>query len=727
MSDRPTFSPLWHRVRAMTPRLRPHAQITRQFYRGRRWHVVHDPTSNHFYRLSPVAHEFVGLLDGVRTVEQVWELTLQRHADAAPTQPEVIELVGQMYQANLLTLGVAPQTEQLLSRGRERLKQRAIQQAIGLMYFKVRVFNPDRYLTWLEPILRPILNRWGFLAWCAWVLIALVAILPKWDNLAGNFELAVSPGNWAWMAAVFVVLKIIHETGHGVLCKRFGGQVPEFGFFMLVLLPSPYVDASAAWAFPNKWQRTAVGAGGMMFELAVAALAAHVWLQTGEGLAHQLAYNAMLTASVSTILFNANPLMKFDGYYMLSDLIEVPNLMGRSARMLLHLVQRHIYAIEQTRPPTSVPSERAILIVFGVASLAYRIVVFVSVTLVVMGSMFALGLVLAIWSAAAWFLLPMGKLVHWLATSGQIAERRPRAVLSTLAMAVGALALLGGVPLPDRRHATGVVESERTSGVFVATDGFVRTAHAHVGDRVRKGDPVLTLESPDLRTRRAQVAGEIAEQSVALQRAVATDPALAQATREHLLAQRELLATLDERLASLVVRAPQDGVVVPGLAGADPQSIIGAFVRRGQMVCQVVDPRTRVTATVQTEQASPLTELDAARVHVEMRPVSDPFRLLHAPGTAISIAPAGDRELPHPALGYAGGGEFATDSKDQLGVKSTRPLFRVRVEGAADTNGAAWAGTPGERVHLRLCLPSRPLLWQWADRVRRLVQGRVDL
>jgi len=197
--------------------------------------------------------------------------------------------------------------------------------------------------------------------------------------------------------------------------------------------------------------------------------------------------------------------------------------------------------------------------------------------------------------------------------------------------------------------------------------------------------------------------------------------------REHLVAQRELLATLDERLASLVVRAPQDGIVVPGLAGADPQGVLGAFIKRGQMVCEVVDPRTRITATVQTEQAAPLAELGPALVRVEMRAVSDPFRLLHAPGASLTIAPAGDRELPHPALGHAGGGEFPTEAKDQFGVKSTHPLFRVRVEGAANASGEPWSGTPGERVHLRLCLPSRPLLWQWADRVRRLVQGRVDL
>src|SRR4051812_10695463 len=239
--ERPTFSPLWHRVRALKPRLRPHVQITRQHYRGRRWHIVHDPTSNNFYRVSPVAHELVGLLDGQRTVEDVWNSTLQNHGDAAPTQQEVIELLGQMYNTNLLAIDLAPETEQLLRRGRERTKRRIATQAIGIMYFRLRLFNPDRILSWLEPILRPILNRWGLLLWCAWIAFALYSVLPRWDDLTGGFKDAIAPSNWFWLSVVFVCIKGIHETGHGVITKRFGGQVPEFGAMLLVLFPAPYV------------------------------------------------------------------------------------------------------------------------------------------------------------------------------------------------------------------------------------------------------------------------------------------------------------------------------------------------------------------------------------------------------------------------------------------------------------------------------------------------------
>ena len=118
--ERPTFSPFWHRVRTLKPRLRPHVQITRQHYRGRRWHVVHDPASNQFYRLSPVAHDFVCLLDGTREIEAAWKISLAKFGDASPTQNEIIELMGQLYNSNLIAIDTTPETEQLLQRGKDR-------------------------------------------------------------------------------------------------------------------------------------------------------------------------------------------------------------------------------------------------------------------------------------------------------------------------------------------------------------------------------------------------------------------------------------------------------------------------------------------------------------------------------------------------------------------------------------------------------------------------------
>ena len=734
MTERNTFSPFWHRVRALKPRLRSHVQIVRQHYRGRRWHVVRDPSSNQFYRLNPVAYEFVGLFDGHRTVEELWTLGLTRHGDDSLTQNDVIQLLTQLYSSNLLSGDVTPETDQLLRRGKERVGKQVKQQAIGLMYFKVKLFNPDAILSWLEPLFRPLINRWGFIAWCVLVIAGLIQVMPRGAELVSSFGNTIAPSNWGWLFAVFVAVKLIHECGHGIICKRFGGQVPEFGAMMLVLLPAPYVDASAAWAFPSKWQRIAVGAGGMLFELALASISAFVWVATPDGaLIHQIAYNVMLTSSVSTILFNANPLMRFDGYYILSDLLEVPNLMQRSQQMLKFLALKHIYRVRNPIAPTGSVSEALILLIYGVASSIYRVVLFFSITLYVMGQLFAIGLLLAIWTSAMWFILPVGGFIHWLATNSQIAEHRARAILVSIVLAAAILIPVGMVPFPDWRRVDAVVESRSRTGVFFGTDGFVSTAHVRSGDLVRKGDAIVTCESPQLNASIALAEAQLAESKARAAAALTRDPAEAQIGADYVFTVEEQLTFLRQQRERLTVRAPHDGRVV----SVDPAILVGAFVQEGQPICEVVDEsELRITATMPQSEASWIYDLDRSAYSVEYRLASD-VRVSYT-AEAEAPLPAGDRELPHPGLGFGGGGTIELDQSDKSGTRASQPFFKVRIH-RIDENGVRVShslsnaeqgvgpGRPGERAFVRFTLPSKPLAEQWIDRIRKLIQGRARI
>ncbi len=732
MNERPTFSPFWHRVRTMRPKLRPHVQITRQHYRGRRWHVVHDPTSNQFFRLNPVAYDFVGMLDGQREIEAAWHASLEKFGDLAPTQNEIIQLISQLYQSNLLSCDASPETEQLLRRGRERVKKKAIAQAIGIMYLKIRLLNPDRFLTAAEPILRPILNRWGFLAWCALILWALISIIPHWGKLASDFnQQHIFDPQFLWLIPLaFVVTKAIHEFGHGVVCKRFGGQVPEFGVMLLVLFPSPYVDASSAWAFTSKWRRVAVGAAGMMFERVVAAIAAFVWIaqqESGQGgsVLARFCFNIMVTSGISTILFNANPLMRFDGYYMLADLLEVPNLANRSNKMLLHLIQRFIYRLKNLTPPTTQADERTILIVYGILAFAYRIFLFITITLFVLGQFFAIGLVLAVWTAAAWFLMPLGKLVHWLASSPMLSEHRARTVAITIAMVVLLLGVVGFIPMPDRRHGSGVVDSLAKTNIYFGTEGFVAQVHKRPGERVLKGEPIVTVENRDLVEQRAGLLAQVDEIRVMVRDGVAKgDPAVTALASERLRVGLDNLAEIERRIADLVILAPHDGVV----AGDDPAQKLGGFVKRGDPVCTVVDPDSiRIAATFDQQQA----EWILTRADQRGEPPACQIRLLSNVSTIVNAERfepvlAGQRLLPSAALGFGGGGRFEIDPQDQSGRVAKRPQFNVYIYPDA-SSALATSVLPGERVLVRFKLPTRPLLSQWIDRLRKEIQGRVNI
>ena len=727
MSERPTFSPMWSRVRAMKPRLRSHTQITRQHYRGRRWHVVHDPASNQFYRLTPMAYEFVCLLDGKRTVEETWHLCLETHGDAAPTQVETVELISQLYNANLLKADDTPETEQLLRRGRERRKKKAIGQAMGIMYFRIRLFNPDSIFTAVEPIVRPILNRWGFIAWCVLLISALAALASEAGALfdSARFQGAIAPANWPWLIVVFIISKIIHESGHGLVCKRFGGQVPELGIMMLVMFPAPFVDASSTWAFASKWQRMSVGAAGMIFELAAASIAGFVWLATLDtgGVVNQFAYSAMLTASISTVLFNANPLMRFDGYYILSDLLEAPNLMQRAQNLIKYQFQKHMYRIKNAKPPTIQPGEKPWLVTYGWAAMAYRVFLFFSITLFVMGQMFGLGLVLAIWTAAVWFIMPFGKWTHWLATSPQIADRRARAVLTSI-LAVGAAGLLlGAVPMPDHRRASAVVESEQFTGVFAGADGFITDVLVSPGEYVTADQPIAIAENPELLAQLAQTSGQFRELEARFRSAMAQGVPIVDLMNERRAVLLERLAFLEERVDSLTIRAPHEGFI-----SDDPRKLAGQYLQLGQPVCTVVgSDDIRLVASMDQRQADWLQTLSFED------DFSAEIRRHTQPGTAFDVTEfvrrdAGDRSLPHPALADIGGGQVQTDRNQQgQGAQATRPRFIVEMEANFDKATTKLPPMPGERVAVRFSLPPRPLLGQWIDRLRQLVQGRIDI
>ncbi|MBL8991270.1 MAG: PqqD family peptide modification chaperone [Phycisphaerae bacterium] len=721
MIERPTFSPFWHRVRTLRPRLRPHVQITRQHFRGRRWHVAHDPASNHFYRLNPVAHDFVASLDGRRSIDEAWKLSLAKFADRAPTQNEIIELLGQLHGSNLLSLDAPPDVEQMLTRSGERRRKKIKQQLIGLMYFRLRLFNPDAIITALEPFFRPLINRLGLALWVVLILAGLAAVAPRWGELSASLSGVTNPEAWGWIAVAFVLLKAWHELGHGVICKRYGGAVPEAGVMMLVLLPAPYVDASACWAFDSRWKRIAVGAGGMIFELAAAAAAAMVWAALPQGHpARDVCFYLMLMAGISTVLFNANPLMRFDGYYVLSDLLEVPNLMPRSMEMMKHFFKRYVYRLPNQRPPTGLRGEWWLLIVYGVLSLAYRIFLFLVIALYLLGFFFVVGVILALWTAVAWFVLPIGSFAHWLAASSDLAERRGRAILTSAALAAAAVVLVGLVPVPDYRRGSGVVESLAESGVFTGAEGFVVEAFKRPGDPVRAGEVIVRMESPELEANRraasAQLAGVLARLGEAR---LQDDPATAAGLEREERYWRQVLADLTDKTDRLAVRSPHDGVV----AGLDPMRLLGAYLTRGKPVCGVVDPsRLRVAASMSQAEASWLYGLPAEDLRVTMRPVSDPWRPID--GAHVRAVPAAQKRLSHAALGFGGGGSVETAPNDPEGVVARREQFIVYVEAA----GPALAGTtPGERVKLRFSLPAKPLLEQVVDRIHRTIQGRVDL
>jgi putative peptide zinc metalloprotease protein len=727
--DRPTFHESWYRVSTLRPRLRSTAQTYRQQFRGRTWHVVQDPSNNQHFRLDDAGYHFVALLDGRRTVGEVWRICNERLGDRAPTQGEVINVLGQLYTSNLLQSDLPADAAGMFENYRKRVKREVAGYFMNLLFMRIPLIDPDRLLDRWVHLFGPAFSRYGVAAWVILLAVAAGQVVGRADELVSGIAGILAPGNLLLLYLCFAVIKAIHEFGHGFASKRFGqmdgsgGEVHTMGIMLLVFTPVPYVDASSSWAFRSRWHRAFVGAAGMYVELAIAAVAAIVWANTSPGLVNAIAYNVIFIASVSTLLFNGNPLLRFDGYYILSDLLEIPNLAQRSRGQLHYLVKRYVYGVKKPVSPARGPGERFWLPVYAVASTIYRVFIFAGIILFVADKFFFIGAIFAIAAVVSWVFVPLFKFIRYLTSSQELLRVRPRAVVTTIVFFAVVLTIIGGVPWPDRDRAQGVVEPYDVLAVYVEVDGFVRDVLPS-GHRVGPGGPpLLQAASLELEAELERLLGD--RQLTAIQRnqAEVGEIALAQSLAERLAALEEQIVQVRRDLRALEVRSPIEGRwVAPQI-----ERLPGAYLRRGEQIGLVADIDHMLIRAVADQRLGPRIEPEIGHAGlVEIRVTGRPD--LELTGTIEQIMPAGFQRLPSAALGYAAGGATQVAIDDTSGTATVEPFFEVHIRpddiGPDHPAPALWSG---QRVEVRFQMPSRPLVVQWWRALRQLVQRRFQI
>lgn len=654
------FSTSWYRVAELRPRLRSHALIHRHLYRGQIWYVLQDSSSGRFHRFSPIANVVIGLMDGQRTLREIWELACERLGDDAPTQDEVIGILSSLHRADVLRSDVRPDMQELHERHvkQERMKlKQYIQNPLSLRF---PLFDPDRLLNWMNHLSRHFFGPFGallFLCAAAW---ATLTVGQNWAELSGDVtDHLFATENLFLIALVFPFAKIVHEFGHALAIKARGGEVHEMGVMLLVLMPIPYLDASSSLAFREKRDRMLVGSAGMLSELCLAALALLVWVSVEPGLVRALAYNVMLVAGVSTLVFNINPLLRFDGYYIFSDFLEIPNLGQRANAYFTYLVKHHLLRLKSALAGHDTQSERSWFVFYAIASFAYRITLTFSIALMVAQKYFIFGILLAIWSLYNSLILPLAKQFQFLFSSRDLRGQRAQA-LGT----VGGILILAGVfvfqvPVPSWSRTEGVAFAPESSQVRAATDGFITSVVAQPNQTVAPGQTLLVMEDLELGARRNILQAQVNEQQ-ARYTAAFDEPVQRNIIRDELQHLQARLQDSTKRMGELVVRSPAQGIFLISDAGDLP----GRFVRRGELLGYVID-YSRITVQVVVAQD----DIDLVRKmtrRVELRSVENIPDLLVA--TVKRVVPGATNQLPGEALGARGGGTLALDPSANSGA-----------------------------------------------------------
>jgi putative peptide zinc metalloprotease protein len=711
------FSDSWHLVAPLRVHLRSDVLARRQVFRGEAWFVVHDRMNHQFFRLRPEAYAFIARLDGRQTVEEAWRESVTLDPENTPGQQEVVQLVAQLAESSLIQSERAGDGLRQFAQRRRRQRAQVRGQVLNFLFVRVPLFDPDALLTRIMAVARPLFSPVGAALWVAAMLGALKLAFDDWSGLLDRGQAVLAPANLGWLYLASVGLKVWHELGHGLICKRYGGEVRTFGVMFMAFLPLPYVDVSAAYAFRERRARVLVGAGGMIFELFAAAVALAVWASTGTGVINQIAYNLVFLASVSTLLFNLNPLLRFDGYFILSDLLDTPNLGQRAARQWKWLLERFVFGMPRLMPVERTPRAITWLASYGAVSSVYKMIVLWAILLFVGDQLFGLGLGLAVFGAVLWVGGPLGKFLRYLWSDSALEMRRSRAHAIAVAGVALLVLLLGFVPLPNRFEMPGVVRADPATQLVPAVEGVLVEQLAHPGDRVAAGQPLMRLENAELLGRREGLTAAVDEAESRLRLARDASPSYVRALAQRLDAVRAQVAETEVRIAALTLRAPHAGRWAADGTEFPP----GLFIPRGVSLGQIVGESKMVfSAIVAQEQAAPLFGAPIRTVEVRVRGEAG----VTLDAATWHILPGDQRRLPTPALGASGGGTIAVEREERGAQTTTEPFFEV----VAELPGAA----PVTLRHLRsgvarFSLTWQPLAVQWWRELRQLLQKRYRL
>ncbi|MEQ8786462.1 MAG: biotin/lipoyl-binding protein [Pirellulaceae bacterium] len=549
---------------------------------------VEDPVCGKFYRLGLLEYTFVSLLDGRTTVSQAIRLTAAAHTDQSFSESEAAALCKWLIETGLASTTESRATARLARWAREDAESVA-GKWLNPLVIRRSLLQPDSLLDRIGPLFGWMYSRWGVVLWLGLIATALFQLAADRERFLASSQGVLAPRNWLWLFGAWIVLKIWHELGHALVCRKFGGSVREFGVMFVLLAPIAYVDVTSSWRFRSKWQRILVSFAGMYNELMIAAVAAVVWSFVRDGVVAHVCYGIILMSSVTTILVNANPLMRFDGYYILADWLEIPNLQSHGRSYLQNLARKYVLGLPVALPTWS-RRRRAWIRGYAIASFAWR--VFVCATLLIITSVLfhGAGLLLSLAAAVIWFGLPVLRFLRYL-LFGNPTEQPNRL---RFALTIGATLLLAAIllsaPWPGRRRAYGVVEYAPLTVVRAESAGFYRRLAVSDGQQVNAGDLLAVLENRELRN-------ELEDLELAIRQSELRSHRLKREGRlaEH-QAEVEKSCSLEKQrqekltqVQSLNVRSPVPGVVV----SRNLDMRLGSYVEKGDEILALGDEQLK--------------------------------------------------------------------------------------------------------------------------------------
>lgn len=693
-------------------RLRDGVQFLRRPNRdgcGGQEFVIEDPTRDKFFRVGQREHAILSRINGTDSLETVLVEARRTEPALDLTDEQVLEIGRWLLTSGLGHL-VAHPTHGEAER-EEALRTRRRLGWLNPVSMKMKIGNPDKLLDALLPLCRWMLGWMGALLGWIVVVAGSMALMTNWSRFTADMQGILGPDRWWITLGVWLGLKGVHELAHGLTCKKYGGHVREWGVLFILFAPlGAWVNVTSSWRFPSRWQRIHVALAGMMCEVVLAGLAAIVWSRCEPGMLRFTLHSIVVSASVVTLLFNLNPLMKFDGYFILCELLRTPNLAGRGQQTVSRQWQRVLLG---TRSPASPQTFRRWLLLssYGWAALYWRLLTGAGIIIASSVLLHGFGLILAISSVMLCYAWPLLRTFKTLFAGDLPGRAHPIRVVTGLTIALGVVAsLFTWIPWPGQLLAYGAIDYSQRVPIRAETSGFVERVDVLAGDLVQSGQLLIVLQNPELPSKVKVHQSQLAE---ALHRSryflAEASMAAFHSEEERVYAMRDRVADSEHRLASLQIVAPQSGRII----GHSLEQLQGQWVERGTLLCEIVQDHVKevLYAVPQDEIQSRVETSFKGGTEIKARLLTNGTQRRELMVTLNGFLPTAEWEPPHPALaGHLGGPLSVHHVTEGTTQEPLWKLLEPHLVGQVKlTPDQAVTLQSGERVTLALSVRPEPL------------------
>ena len=685
MSSAPTMAPslpMGQAAEHLKVKLRPDLIVQPQFYEGMTHYVIKDPIALKYFRFKIEEYFLLQQFDGKQNLQDVKRVFERKYRPQTITVDDLLRFASQLHEAGIALIDSPDQGQALVRRRKKNQWKKFWQFLANILYIKVPVVDPEKLLTGMYPYFRWMYTT-GFIAFSVGMMLAaLTLVASQYSTFAARLPDFQSFFNWrtiVYFWCSLAIVKIIHEFGHGLTAKHFGGEVHEMGMLFLVLTPALYCDVTDCWLLPNKWKRIWISAAGIYVELFLASLATFVWWNTEQGLLNSLCLATMFICSVNTILFNANPLLRYDGYYVMSDFLEIPNLRIKSTQFFAYLFQEKILGLEVPVQSYMPRSRRSLFVIYAIASYGYRWVVTFSILYFL--SQFlkpyklqSVSYMIALGSLIPLLVMPLYQAVKFTRQPGRMRKvKKVRAgVFAAVTVAVVTMVLL--IPTPLRVQGTLVLTAAKPIEIYAEVPGRLVSIDVKDGDFVHKGDVLATLSNPEKQLEYLQLAEQVDANHVkGVWNSHLSDPASRAMSIQYFKAEADLepaIAKIEDQKAKLTLIAPMDGQVM----GVPHREVCGQYLKPGKPFFEIGEPR-KLEAHMILDQ----TDIDLVRANDELNKATAWVKVYGTSETTwksyVSEVARRNREEIPTELSSTAGGEIATKQDQKTG--GAKPLTAV--------------------------------------------------